>query len=375
MALLRRGSPYIAGYAIPQNVIDEPFRRGAIVSKYRKRKTIDVQGLRNPRNPGGWPPYILPQSVRDEPLGQGVRTTHYTKRGTIFGLIPEIVTAREHTERVGVGIFDENKSAGKYGTLSNPTLAGRSSLGALADAPGGGRDGVAQLAKQIAGMLMADARQFRTPIERKIFLQAVLGNIDSSFPAAVESKAELLMKAKKYDAKTALLKAITVVVANHTLDQLMEMGKTGKAPTSGLMGLGACCAGADGLGGLWSSVKSYAKKGAGVILAPATGGASLALTFPGTASKVADKAKNALDKVGKVACKIANSGLLKLGAMAGGAAAGGPQGAQAGSTGADVAQGLCAPTPGDAGSTGGGFPIIPVAIGGGAILLAVILLK
>lgn len=373
MALLRKGSPYIPGYAIPQNVIDEPFRRGAIVSKYRKRKTIsDPSTMRNPRNPGG---YILPQSVRDEPLGQGVRTTHYTKRGTIFGLIPEIVTARQHTERVGVGIFDDNMSAGKLGVLSSATMMGKSSLGALADAPGGGRDGIAQLSKQVAGMIMAGARQFRTPAEKKIFMQAVLGNIDPSFPAAVEAKAELLMKSKKYDAKTALLKAITVVTANHTFDQIMQMGKTGRRPTRGLMGLGACCGGSpDGLGGVWGSIKEYAGRSTGVILAPATGGLSLALTAPKTADKVADKAKALLGKIGDVACKITNSGLLKLGATVTGAATAGPGGAQAGSSGADVAQTFCTPTasPVDSGS---GFPIVPVVIGGGAILLAVILLR
>lgn len=373
MALLRKGSPYIAGYAIPQNVIDEPFHRGAIVSKYRKRGTIDG-GLRNPRNPGGRPPYILPQSVRDEPPGLGVRTTHYRKRGTVSGQVPEIVTARKNTGRTGIGIFDDGSQSGKLGILSSATMMGKSSLGALADAPGGGRDGVAQLAKETAAVILASSRSVE-PAHRKLFVQVVLANIERSLPDKVATRAELLMKEKKYDAKTALQKAIAVEVANDTLDSLIKMGKTGQMPTSGVLGLGACaCSGMSGLGFGWSDVKDAAKKTTGVLLAPVTGGASLALTFPGTASKVGDAAKGALNKVGKVACKVANSGLLKLGAIAGGAAAGGPGGAQAGSAGADVAQGLCAPTPAPVAETSS-FPIVPVAIGGGALLLAILLLR
>jgi hypothetical protein len=375
MALLRRGHPWIAGYAIPQNVIDEPFHQGAIVSRYRKRKTIsDPSTLRNPRSPGG---YILPQSVRDEPLGQGVRTTHYRKRGTISGLVPEIVVAGKQTGRVGVGgIFEDERQTGRLGVLSGTTLGGHSVLGALGDEPpGGGRDGVAKLAKETAAMIMANSRSV-APAHRKIFVQAVLGNIDRGLPDKVAAKAALLMKDKRYDAKTALQKAIAVEVANDTLNSLVTMGKTGRVPTSGLLGLGACgCAGMQGLGFGWSDVKSAAKKTAGVVLAPATGGASLALTFPGTASKVADAAKGTLDKIGQAACKLADSGALKLGGAIGGAAAGGPQGAQAGSAGADVAQALCAKpaAPGPLPPPDSGLPIVPILIGGG-VLMAVLLL-
>jgi hypothetical protein len=329
--------------------------------------------LRNPRSPGG---YILPQSVRDEPLGQGVRTTHYTKRGTIFGLVPEIVTAGAATERMGVGgIFESTPSAGRLGVLSGTTLGGRSTLGALGDAPapGGSRDGVAALAKEASAIIMAQSRTVE-PAYRKIYLQAVLGNIDRGLPNAVSAKAEYLMKRKNYDAKTALQKAIAVEIANHTIKELMEVGRTRRVPTSGLLGLGACSGGPRGLGGVWDTVKSYTKKTTGAILAPATAGVSLAWTAPKTAGKVADKAKTALDKIGKVMCKVADSGLLKIGAAAAGGAAGGPQGAQAGSAGADATQQLCAAK--DTGPMdiveGGGIPIVPILIGGG--VLAVILL-
>jgi hypothetical protein len=370
MAILRRGSPYIPGYATPQNVVDEPFHRGAIVSAYRKRRTIDG-GLRNPRQVSG---YVIPQSVRDEPLGQGVRTTHYTKRGTIFGTVPEIATTGKESGRIGVGIFDDDQRSGKLGILSGSTIGGRSTLGALGDtpSPGSTSDGIAQFAQGAAATILADARHV-APEHRKIFVQAVLGNMDKRFPADVEAKSALLMKEKGYDAKTALQKAIAIVLANHTAKQLVEIGRTGRVPQSGLCGT---CA-PSGLGSVWGTVKSYTTKAAGVVLAPATGGASLALTAPKTADKVADAVKSTASKVGKTLCKVADTGILKIGAAAAGGALSGPQGAQAGAAGADATQQVCAaqntgpllPVPPEP-----GIPLMPILIGGG-ILAAILILK
>lgn len=369
MAMLRRGHPWIAGYAIPQNVLDEGFHRGAIVSKYRKRGTIDVPP-RNPREPGG---YILPQSVRDEPLGQGVRTTHYRKRGTISGLVPEVVTARNHTGRVGIGgigIFDSPLKGGRLGVLSGSSLGGNSVLGALGDAPGGGRDGIAQFAKDAAGKIMADARTVPADL-RSAFVQGVLATIDEKYPDQVEAKAAQLMKEKQYDAKTALQKGIAVVFANELLGELMQIGKTGQIPTSGLMGLGMCSAQA-GLDGVFSTVKSAVKK---TVKFPVKAAKKIGKTTKKAAVSVKNAVKKAVNKVGQAICKVSNSGLLQMGATVGGTAAGGPGGAATGAAGATAVQSLCAkepapveppPPPAPAASS---IPIVPIAIAGGALLL------
>jgi hypothetical protein len=91
-----------------------------------------------------------------------------------------------------------------------------------------------------------------------------------------------------------------------------------------------------------------------------------------------DLVEDAVDKLGGLACKVVSSELGTIAAGTAGGAYGGPAGAQAGMMGAQIGAGIC-------GGGGGGppmpyveekpFPILPVALAAGGVLLVFLAVK
>jgi hypothetical protein len=353
------------------------------VTKYTPRRTISAVGATVAPWQSG---YALPQNVKDEPLGRGVLVTKYTPRRTIATRLPAdawldapkglsgmdmnkgSLSSRDNRGVLG---SDENGSLGSRGNRGvlgsygdKGSLSSRGNQGVLGAAEFSPGDPIVAFGRDSARAILNQVKALPVS-ERKNVLRAVLEGIDPGLWGVVEAKATELKKTKGYGATTALEKAIAISLSNRMLAQLMDLGK-GQAPSRGPLslaspeGLGAChCRTREALGGFFSSITKAA-----------TGAIS------GTAGKI-------VSTVGSLACKASNSGLLGPAAAIGGSAAGGPAGAQAGQIGAGVASQMCAKAPSGGGGGGGGayyppppapFPVVPVLIGGGVLLGAIALL-
>lgn len=347
----------------------------------------------NPYNAG----YAVPASVNRETSESGAIVTPYVPRRTVMG----------------GGVLGGNIFGGGLGSLGNAASPKR-----VATMKG---DPIAAFG--VSGSRLVLAQMAQVPdSHRKIAMKAVLDTIDPVLWDGVSKKASQFQKAKGYNAKTALERAMASTFAERFAKQLVTYGKSGAGrkrptfPTHGLLGLG-CVEGQSralsdfeataysDMAGLWGSITGVVGKiGSGVKTAVnATGsGIKKAAKKTGSAIKTAANAvgsaaktaankaiaagKAAIKGLGSLACKAANSGLLDKAAAAAGAVIGGPVGGMAASKGAGAAQGLCAAkgsaamvdmpaeespeAPGAPTSTG----VKVAAAGGAAALLALFLL-
>lgn len=334
--LLAKWHPWNPGYALPSNVLDEaPDQNGAVVTTQAARGTIAAFKPFPSRHP--WSTgYAIPGYINAERPGGPVTVTPQAPRGTIAVKQPGVFMQRA-TQARGLGSFD----GGTHGSL---TSFGEGSLGATettSDVFGTKKDPILQYGAEAAKIIVTEVR--KQPVaKRKEVMKEILDAIDTALWIRVEKTAE---KYANLTPQKALEKALQVELANSMVDDLIKLGRQ-KNPQTSLDGWFT-----DLRKGLGSATKS-----------------------------VGSAAGSALGKLGGVACKLTNSGVL--GAVAGpaGMASGGPAGAQAASAGANIAGALCAPSPGAAPvqqQQQSGMPswVVPAAIGGGVLILVLALRK
>ena len=315
---------------------------------------------RHPWNAG----YALPQNVLDEPLGKGVITTKWAKRGTVGSL----GSLGSHEDGVG--------SLGGH-SLEKSSLSGTTLKGTIFS--GGSNDPVANFGRKGASLVMAQVRG--VPKEfRKTAIRSILETIQPGLWEQVGQKARASQKKHGIKAAGGLEKALAATLANHYLSQLQELKSTGRAPRTGVMGLGAypasfgaCCskletklAVSGWLSDVGSSIKKIGKKVVeysppGLAYKAGKAGVKYGKKGAEAAYKAGKKVFNGL---GKLACKLAP--------MVGNAAGSSPDPrAQAAAQGAQMIQNLCsspetAPYEPEA-TGGGGIPLMPILLIGGGI--------
>jgi hypothetical protein len=293
----------------------------------------------NPWNPG----YAMPNNVLDEPLGRGVRVTKYLPRRTISEFNPSWITggreAMGHTE----GIFAGSKSGGifssrgKLGVLGGHTLSpdglGQAPAKQAAISIGSKQDPIANFGRESAKLILSELRTVGVE-HRKDALKIALDAIDSKIYTDVAERAERLKKEKGYDAKTAVEKALAAAMANHYLVSLIKAGQG--TPAGGVLSLAS-------LGGCAKCCRRIDETMSHLALSGFWGSFSKIFTTP--VKYVGKAAKGIVKGVGKLACKAAKSNVVGIAATTAGAVYGGPVGAAAAQQGTSAAKSLCTKNP------------------------------
>lgn len=332
----------------------------------------------HPWNPG----YAIPQNVRDEPFGQGVVTTAYSPRGTISMLQPDWLTegaALEVAAKVdaramsglGDSIFSSKKRAGN-GSLGCTSLSGSSLAGSsLGDGGlfgpqtaqpqrieiGGHSDPIANFGRDGARAVISQMKTVPASMRAEA-MRALFDAIDPKLWDLVAAKTEKFQATKKYTPALALEKALAATLSNRLVDQFAKIAQTQQMPVGGLLGMIDPAQRVEALSGFWSNLGDKLKS---------------------VGSSIVGAAKGAANALGNLACKtVGNPATAQVaGAIPS------PQ-SQAIAAGANIAQGLCGNAP-NAGAVAAGiqqpayqstssFPILPVAIVGGAALIAIVVL-
>jgi hypothetical protein len=311
------------------------------------------------------PHYAIPDYVMAEPPGRGTITTKWLPRGTISQMVPDYLAkpvSRELTGRTDATLGCD-KGLGSLGcdTLGAAEVYQLDALGGV-----GGGDPIQAYGLRASEWIMRTINEVE-PANRAIAMRALLDSVDKSLWDRVAAEAAKF-KAKGLPPKAAMQKALAVCLANGMIAELVKTGekvlqKRAAGPGQ-LQALGFCgpiCAA--------KKVRDAAKYVGGKV----AGGASTATSW----------VSKGVQKLGGLACSVANSSVAPLAAGAGAAAMGAPP--QAGTTGLAFAQTLCGkngdsaaaqqalntPTPGAA----GGMPgwVLPAAIGGGVLVLVLAL--
>jgi hypothetical protein len=334
----RKPHPWDPGYALPANVLAEPPGRGTLTTGYMRRKTIDAPAVPPPWRTG----YAYPDYVGKEPLGRGVYRTKYMPRKTVSTLIPKYLG--------GLGDVDYE------------------------------RDPIAIFGRNVSAHLMSSIYTL-PPNLRKPALRALFDQIDPKLWGRVSAKASKLMRERDMGPMEALEKAIAASTSMGLLEEFIALGR-GKTPKpKSFLGLGAygeeaeviVLEGAMTALGFCGPICLAKKAGSGIKGAVTGIGGAL----KGGAEQVGGWASSAVKAIGSLACGVAGSGLGQQAAAAGAMAAGAPP--QVGAKGAEVMQGMCGqkgvqptmPPP----AAKAGIPILPIAIGGAALVAVVLLAR
>ena len=214
----------------------------------------------HPWNPG----YALPKNVLDEPYGQGVIITKQVKRGTISALQPSWLVDGPGAQGSLGGV--------EHGSLGGSTIAGNSlrggAQGSLSGTPfdakegpvqiGGASDPIANFGREAAKLVLSEMKKV-LPAERVSTMRRVLDDIDAKLFDQVAAGAKA-RQAAGASAADALEKALAASLAGSYLEQLQKLGKTGQVPTSGVLGLALGTVSPDGLGSFWGSLKNAGAK-------------------------------------------------------------------------------------------------------------------
>lgn len=364
MPLLPPQNPYAPGYALPDNVEKEPYGQGVYVTKYMPRKSI--------------------ATLTQDWASEGIEKGGPNMLGSLGG-VPGGILGGKHalSSKGGYGVLGSVE--GIFGNRRTQTTLGAHAAGGPGQVGGPG-DVIADFGRKGAKGLLETVKS-APPADRKAALKLILDSMDRGFWSKVEAKADELKGGKGYDAATALEKALAITLANRMTAQLVDLGKSGKMPLNGPLGLASsdgmncCCqnlSGALGLGfGLSSitgAVKSAAKAvGSGVKTAVKATGSGVATAAKATGSGVAsasgavfNTAKKGLGLLGSLACSTVG----QVGIAGAATVAGGP----AGGAGAAVAGALCAGSGGGGGAfvpqepaPAAGIPLVPILIGGGVL--------
>lgn len=328
--------PWSSGYALPAYLKKEnPLTRGsAKVTSWLPRGTISE--VPPGYDYGG---YAVPNYVKSEPVGSQAATTPWTPRGTVMSM-----------KGIKTGLPWKPSAH----TLDSNGLG---ALGASAPSKStvGSEDPIEAYGQRAAATVVAELHS--VPVgKRDETLRLILNEVDPKlYPAFKrESKQIESMGASK---EVAAQKGLQVAFTQGIVQEFIKIGKKGKAPAPGTR-KGAVSLGA--LVGFDAQVSNYQDLGGGGLFGAV---------------------KDAVNKLGGLACDVATSPIAPI--AAGGAAAfygGGAQGASAAMAGAGIAAQACS---GGGGGGGGYAPApagppawaLPAIIGGGAIALLLILKK
>jgi hypothetical protein len=365
---LKKNHPWNPGYALPGNVLAET-GDDIRVTETRPRGTYDDPVVSAPWQSG----YALPGSVRAERPGQGVDITPWAPRGT-GGRHTHGEFARTALE--GVPLFGPTR--GSKLARGQAVVGGRVKLGTA-------EDPIARFGTEGADALLQAANSAAKPGERIKVLRAMLNAIDPAMWTTVDAKMAKA-RARGVDPKQGLPKAVAAALANHYAQQVVQVGRSGgRAPLAGVLGithhgeasdahqsLGGYLS-AEGFEGLgWSIGGAINSVGRGIKDATNATGRGIRDATNATGRGIRDAtnatgrgirdaakatynaAKKGLEKLGDLACKAADSGLLTVAAQGAGMAAGGPGAAQAGGQGAEVVKALCS-------KPGGAAALVPQA--------------
>ena len=321
MALVRpQNHPWNPGFALPQHVEDEPPGRGSLVSKQIRRRHYDLPADWNWT--GG---YAVPEYVMNDMVGQDRGGSYGTRRKEIDFQVP-------------------------------------SSLGN--DIPSSS-DPITQFGQKAADHLLSTLSSVPTDL-RTASLNAFLDELEPGLSSKVAAMA------KKMSLRDAMAKGMS----EGLVQELVSLGK-GKVPKpKSLMGLGCYSDRHESaLDGFWSTVKS-------VVTAPYKGikyvGEKIVSGVKTVASTTLNWAKSGLSKVDDLVCAVVSSPTGQAAAMAAAGATGGPAAAQAGAAGAQIGAQLCnkqQPSPPSFLPAGTPSWVVPAAIGGGVLVLALVLLR
>lgn len=349
MSFLQRAHPWNPGYAIPGYVLDEPPQRGTHTTNELPRGTYDQIGPHS----GGYtePGYVLAERGRGGQYG-----TKMLPRGTVLGL---------------PGDFLRPASGAPRGA---PTAIGacyeRAAIGEDLDRGGFRAGNPIQLYGEEAAELIVGTIDEVPAGERMAALRVVLDAVSPTLWTAVQERLGEFGK-RGMPAKEALYWALAESMSEGMGKELVRLGRSGKVPTTGHLGLGATVANGRRrrarpleLGGFLGGLTSGAVKWTG----------------------------KAIKGIGGLSCKVVRNPAVPIVAAGVATAYGVPP--QVGYAGATVAQGICTkkgkmPPGFDPGMYPGMSPgmypgmypqprppwLMPALIGGGVLVLVLVLKK
>jgi len=334
----RKPHPWDPKYAIPKYVMAEPGLRGTFTAKYRRRRSIDAPSIPAPWRTG----YAYPDYVGKEPIGRGVYRTKYMPRRTVDTLVPRYISGLD-------GVDHET-------------------------------DVIAEFGRKVANHVMGTVFRL-APSMRKPAMKALFDQLDPKLWSRVKEKATQVQKEQGIGADEALKRAIAASTSQGLLEEFISAGRGKPLSANSMSGLAAYGEAAEVivLEGVMSELGAWYNpvdwvKGAGSQLSRA--GGAITRTVGGSAGSVYGWAKTAAGKIGDLACGVANSGLGKTAAGAGAVAAGAPP--QVGAKGVETVQKLCGSQAAQQAAAQElarqkKFPIVPVAIGGAALLTVILI--
>lgn len=235
----RRRHPWDPGYALPQNVLDEPSRVGTLTTAYLPRRTIDAPSIPEPWRTG----YAYPEYVDSEPLGRGVFATAYMPRRTVDTLVPDYLSGMVDDE---LGQADINTKSGatwresaarRYSGRPAPSAIERSehayNLGFVD--PASSEDAIGAFGHEAAAHILSTVMGMPR-LQRKPALRKMLDRLEPGLWGRVTRKANALRAAGANDLE-AVRRALASSISHGLAQELIRAGRTGGL--SGLMGLGA----------------------------------------------------------------------------------------------------------------------------------------
>lgn len=309
MSQFQSKHPWNAGYDIPRYVQAEPQGRGVFITKQLPRGTFGPVPKQS-RQIWNRTKWASPDYAQGR-YGKNPLVTKMIPRRTVSLLAPDPF-ARPLGSLDGSTLGDASG-----GVLSGSTLGTPSPI-----APS--FDPILAYGKQSANWIVAEVMKL-PPSRRKAELEGLFRAINPALSAEVEKKAAMYQK-KGHAPREALRRAIAASLANDMVEDFKRLG----AP--------------EALAGFWSKVGSVV-------------------------TKPFSLAAKGVSKLGSIACQVTKS---PAGVVAGGAV-GGP----AGAAGVQVAAGMCPagtqPIQQVAAAPSSSFPIVPVAIGAGALILVLAL--
>lgn len=217
--------PWNAGYATPDNVVDEGLQRRAYTTDWAARGSFD-----NPKV--GTAGYAVPQYVKDEGYGVGAMVTRWAQRGTYAG--PEVV---HWLDRQAAKIVGTERLPGGATKMTIATMAG-------VEEKMTGEAQFTEYGVHSARALLATVKMM-PPDLRVEQLRKALDKIDPKLFARAQAAADKETKVG-VSADVAIERGLAAAMSVGIATELVDLGK-GKAPARKSQ-LGVVCYGCALLG-------------------------------------------------------------------------------------------------------------------------------